>query len=183
MPSTYLALLRGINVGGKNLLPMKDLTALFTDAGCEDVRTYIQSGNVVFRSSPRTSAKLAGAIASQIAKSFGYRTPVVIRTVEEMGAVVANNPFLKAGTGAEGLHVMFLADVPKPDHIAALDPERGKPDAFIVLGQEVYLHLPNGMGRTKLTNDYFDSKLRTSSTARNWRTVTKLLEMMGGRPE
>jgi uncharacterized protein (DUF1697 family) len=178
MPATYLALLRGINVGGKNKLPMRDLIAMFVDAGCNNVRTYIQSGNVVFDADPDAPARLPGLVAAAIADRFGYRTPVILRTAEQVGRVVSGNPFLRAGAPEETLHVMFLANQPAPDRIAALDPDRSPPDAFHVRGAEVYLKLPNGVADSKLTNAYFDSKLGTTSTGRNWRTVTKLLDMI-----
>jgi uncharacterized protein (DUF1697 family) len=172
---TRLALLRGINVGGKNKLPMRDLSALFVEAGCENVRTFIQSGNVIFTASASVAARLAAVIAAQISERFGYRTPVILRTAQQLRDVVLNNPFPH---GEEGLHVMFLADRPAEAKVAALDPDRSPPDVFVVRGQEIYLQLPNGAARSKLTNAWFDSKLTTISTFRNWRTVTKLLEMM-----
>ncbi len=178
MTETYLALLRGINVGGKNKLLMRDLSAMFSNVGCEDVSTYIQSGNVVFRASPALSEGIPGLIAGQIAKSFGYRTPVVLRTAAQLDDVLNNNPFLGPEAVEESLHVLFLADLPAPDRVGGLDHHRSAPDTFIVRGREVYLHLPNGVARSKLTNDYFDSRLATTSTGRNWRTATKLLEMM-----
>ena len=177
---TYLALLRGINVGGKNKLPMQDLRNLFAAAGCEDVRTYIQSGNVIFRATPSVSQGLPVQITSQIAERFGYRTPVLLRTAEQLRDVIVNNPFLQTGAPEETLHVVFLADLPSPRRVDDLDPRRSPPDAFVVRGQEIYLHLPRGMATTKLTNDYFDSKLATTSTARNWRTVTTLLGLADG---
>jgi len=180
MSTTYLALLRGINVGGKNKLPMKDLTEMFVAAGCDNVRSYIQSGNVIFRAAPRVSSQVAGLITAQIATCFGYRTPVVLRTTKQLEDVICHNPFLKVGAAEATLHVLFLADLPDPRRVDGLDPDRSPPDAFIVRGQEVYLQLPNGVARTKLTNDYFDSKLATTSTGRNWRTVMKLLELMKG---
>jgi uncharacterized protein (DUF1697 family) len=175
---TYLALLRGINVGGKNKLPMKDLTEMFATAGCADVRTYIQSGNVLFKAAPALAAQLPAAIAARIAEEFGYQTPVMLRTAAELALVVAANPFLKPGADEDALHVLFLSSVPTPDLINTLDPGRSPPDAFVVKGREVYLQLPNGVARSKLTNAYFDSRLKTTSTGRNWRTVTKLLELM-----
>jgi uncharacterized protein (DUF1697 family) len=178
MSMTYLALLRGINVGGKNKLPMKDLVELFVSAGCGDVRTYIQSGNVIFRVAPGLSPRLPGLITAQIGTRFGYQIPVVLRTTDQIGHVIANNPFLKAGVGEDDLHVLFLADMPAPRRIDDLDPDRCPPDAFALRGQEVYLHLPNGVARSKLTNQYFDAKLATTSTGRNWRTVTNLFAMM-----
>jgi uncharacterized protein (DUF1697 family) len=180
MSAIHLALLRGINVGGKNKLPMKDLVEIFILAGCEDVRTYIKSGNVIFRASPVISARLPDEVTSLVAKSLGFRTPVILRTIDQLRDVVSRNPFLKSGAAEDTLHVMFLADLPSPESVDKLDPDRSAPDAFIVRGREVYLQLPNGVAGSKLTNLYFDSKLTTTSTARNWRTITKLLELMGG---
>lgn len=175
MPSAQLALLRGINVGGKNILPMRDLAVMFEEAGCENVRTFIQSGNVIFNSASSVSRRLAGVVASRIEERFGYKAPVVLRTAQQLREVVSNNPFPHA---EDILHVMFLADLPDAAKSAALDPNRSSPDRFIVRGRDIYLHLPNGAAKTKLSNAWFDSKLSTVSTLRNWRTVTKLLAMM-----
>jgi uncharacterized protein (DUF1697 family) len=172
-----VALLRGINVGGKNTLPMCDLAAMFVEGGCTDVRTYIQSGNVVFAATPGVVERLADDISRRIAKSFGYRVPVVVRTADELRQVVRGNPFLKSDADARSLHVAFLADLPDPGRIAALDPKRSPGDSFSMRGREIYLCLPNGVAGTKLSNAYFDSALATTSTLRNWRTVLKLLEM------
>ena len=103
---------------------------------------------------------------------------MVLRTLEGFREGVANNPFLAAGVPESELHVLFLADEPTSEQVAALDPNRSPPDAFLVRGREVFLHLPGGAGNSKLTNAYFDSKLATVSTGRNWRTVTTLLGMM-----
>ena len=180
MSETYLALLRGVNVGGKNKLPMKDLVDICLEAGCKNVRTFIQSGNVIFDATPRSLAQLPGKIAALITGRFGYQTPVMVRSLLQISEVVANNPFLKQGDTEEALHVLFLADVPEAESIAGLDPERSPGDTFIVCGQEIYLKLPNGVADSKLTNIYFDKKLGTICTGRNWRTVTKLLELMKG---
>jgi uncharacterized protein (DUF1697 family) len=173
----YVALLRGINVGGKNTLPMRHLAAMFVEAGCSDVRTYIQSGNVVFAATPGVVKRLADAISRRIAKNFGYRVPVVLRTADELHQVLSGNPFLKSGADGRSLHVAFLADLPDPRRIAALDPKRSPGDSFKLRGREIYLCLPNGVAGTKLSNAYFDSTLATTSTLRNWRTVLKLVEM------
>src|SRR5216684_2076926 len=176
--TTNVALLRGLNVGGKNRMPMTALTQMFVEAGCTNVRTYIQSGNVIFKAKQSKLEKLPAVIAKNIAESFGYKTPVVLRTVEQIGETVENNPFLKAGADENELHVYFLANAPDARGIASLDPARSSPDAFLVRGRDVYLKMPNGMARTKLSNAYFDSKLATISTARNWRTTLKLFELM-----
>ena len=180
MPAIYLALLRGINVGGKNKLPMTDLVAMFAAAGCRDVRSYIQSGNVIFQADPAIVASLPDVITASIAEQCGYQVPVVLRATEQLGDVIRHNPFIAQGADEETLHVLFLADRPSAARVESLDPDRSPPDAFVVSGQEVYLRLPNGAGRTKLTNGYFDAKLATVSTGRNWRTVTTLYTMMGG---
>ena len=180
MSETYVALLRGINVGGKNKLPMKDLAEIFVEAGCDGVRTYIQSGNVIFRASSSVASELSVRVTARIAERFGIRAPVQTRTAEQLRDVVFNNPFLLAGEAEETLHVMFLADLPSQRRVDDLDPDRSPPDRFIVQGREVFLQLPNGVANSKLTNDYFDSKLATTSTGRNWRTVTKLLELIEG---
>ena len=130
--STYVALLRGVNVGGKNGLPMPDLTAMFTLAGCEFVETYIQSGNVVFKTDSVLAARIPALIASGIKERFGYRVPMVVRTVEELRDVVKGNPFLSTGVDAKRLHVAFLTDVPESDDVAQLDPDHSPPDAFQV---------------------------------------------------
>lgn len=157
---------------------MRDLAEIFADAGCADVRTYIQSGNVLFRSPRAVAQSVPARVTEQIAKRFGFRIPVVLRTAGQLAAAVHDNPL--PDIPQEMLHLYFLAGQPDPARVALLDPERSKPDAFVLRDREIYLHLPNGMARTKLTNAYFDSKLATVSTARNWRTVLKLLELMGG---
>jgi uncharacterized protein (DUF1697 family) len=157
---------------------MKDLTKMFADAGCGGVAAYIQSGNVIFTAAPGLASRIASPITAQIKKRFGYEVPVILRTADELKKVISNNPFLKAGAAEKELHVMFLADAPDATRIRTLDPDRSPPDTYQVRGKEVYLRLPNGAGRSKLSNQYFDSKLATVSTARNWRTVTALVDLM-----
>jgi uncharacterized protein (DUF1697 family) len=175
--TSYVALLRGVNVGGKNLLPMKQLAGLFEQAGCASVRTYIQSGNVLFRAREQQAAKVPSLVSEAIAAQFGHRPPVLLRSSEELAQTVRANPFLPAGEYEKFLHVMFLESHPEAVRIASLDPDRSPPDTFVVRGREIYLRCPNGAGGTKLTNAWFDSRLATISTGRNWRTVLKLLEL------
>jgi uncharacterized protein (DUF1697 family) len=172
-----VALLRGINVGGKNLLPMKELAALFAECGSADVATYIQSGNVVFRAA-LAGAALETKLERAIADRFGFEVPVVVRSAAELRAISKQNPFLPARDVGE-LHVAFLKHAPAPERVAALDHRRSPPDEFEVVAREIYLRCPNGVARTKLTNAYFDRALATISTARNWRTVLKLVDMVG----
>src|SRR5271154_6063977 len=107
--TSYLALLRGINVGGKNKLPMITLAEMFVEAGCKDVRTYIQSGNVIFNASPSVYSRISDRITAQIAKQLGYRTPVILRTAGQLREVLEGNPFLTLGGDEKALYVMFLA--------------------------------------------------------------------------
>ena len=174
----HLALLRGINVGGKNLLPMKELIAIFSTAGCDDVGTYIQSGNVLFNAPSKLLPRLSSSISEEIAARLGLRVPVILRTFVQLEDVLNNNPFLKVGAEEKLLHVYFLANTPDQAAVIKLDPNRSPADEFRVIGQHIYLRLPNGMGNTKLTNAYFDAKLATVSTARNWATLRRLLERM-----
>ena len=173
----HVALLRGINIGGKNKLPMADLAAIFREAGCDGVRTYIQSGNVVFRADPALAEEIPSLIGESILDRFGYRTPVIARSARELGEIVQANPFADTGTEANRLLVFFLADLPDRVRVETLDPDRSPGDEFVVRRREIFLHYPNGVARSKLTNSYFDSTLATTSTGRNWRTVTKLLEL------
>ena len=176
----YVALLRGINVGGHHKLPMRDLAAIFAAAGCEGVRTYIQSGNVVFRASPDLADGLPTRIADAIEASHGFQIPIVMRTASDFDRIVRGNPFLAAGADPTKLHVGFLAAAPDPTRLAQLDPDRSPPDVFEVRGGEIYLHFPAGVARSKLDNSYFDRTLNTVCTIRNWRTVGKLHEMLRG---
>jgi uncharacterized protein (DUF1697 family) len=184
MVCTHVALLRGVNVGGNNILPMKDLAAMFTAAGCSDVRTYIQSGNVVFKAGRALARRIPAVISAAISDRFGFQVAVVLRTADALREVAHSNPFLDAASDASTLAVAFLADAPDVARVARLDPNRSLPDAFVVSGREIYLHCPNGFANTKLTNAYFDSALATTSTARNWRTVLTLVKMTATpRPE
>lgn len=173
-----VALLRGINLGSSNRLPMPALVAMFEAAGCADVRHYIQSGNVVFRAPAAVTARLSAQIAKRIKADFGYDVPVILRTATELREVLRVNPFLDRASDGKVLHVAFLAHEPEAARTSALDPKRSPPDSFAVIGREIYLHCPNGVAQTKLSNAYFDSKLATTSTMRNWNTVQKLAAMM-----
>lgn len=173
----HVALLRGINVGGRNKLPMKTLVQLFEDAGATEVRTYIQSGNVVYRASAAVSKKLPDAVQQGIARTLTLDVPVVTRTAKRWHEVVGANPYIADGADTAHLHVAFLADKPTARRIAALDPDRSRTDSFRAIDAELFLHCPGGMARTKLTNAYFDRALATVSTMRNWNTVLKLAAM------
>ncbi len=169
----YVALLRGINVGGNNKLPMKDLAGIFEGSGCKNVQTYIQSGNVLFECAEHVSV-LQGKVGQAIEKKFGFNPPFVVRKLPDLEKIVRENPFLKDGAAEQELHVVFLESEPAQEEIAKLKKNRVSPDEFAVHGKEIYLRLPNGAGRSKLAA----VKLKTLATGRNWRTVNTLVEML-----
>lgn len=175
--AVHVALLRGINVGGKNRLPMTALVEAFAAEGCTAITTYIQSGNVVFEAPAGAVTQLSTRIAARIHAAHALTVPVIVRSAVELAAIARGNPLLAAGAAVDTLHVMFLADRPSPRQVAALDPARSPPDTFVVAGREIYLCCPAGVARSKLTNAYFDRALATVSTSRNWRTVGKLVEL------
>jgi uncharacterized protein (DUF1697 family) len=177
---TFAALLRGINVGGKNRVPMAELRAALESLGLEDVVTYIQSGNVVFKSPARSEGAVAADLERQVTKVFGVKAAVLLRTPAQLKKIAAANPYVGKGTDLSKLHVVFLDEAPARSKIEKLDPNRSVPDEFSVRGREIYLRLPNGLGRSKLTIDWFERGLAVRATARNWKTLSKLLELTRG---
>ncbi|MDP9075614.1 MAG: DUF1697 domain-containing protein [Actinomycetota bacterium] len=183
-PTTYVCLLRGINVAGGRKIKMTDLTDLFVALGHTDVSTYIQSGNVVFRAAVVADSAAAGYLAARIeagiASDLGLAVSVILRTGPDLVKVVEANPFIGTGAEVAKLHVTFLADAPDQARVAQVDPSGFEPDRFAVVGREVYLHCPTGYGRTKLNNAFWERRLRVPATTRNWNTVTTLVRMAGG---
>jgi uncharacterized protein (DUF1697 family) len=177
--ATYVALLRGINVGGNRIIKMADLRETFVAAGARDVETYIQSGNVVFGHAARSATKLAADLEKQLASDAGFPVPVVLRTAAELAGVIAENPFAKADV--DQLHVSFLASALPADALAAVDAKAFTPERFFTAAREVYMLLPGGMGRSKLVGAIMKVKAMAPATARNWRTVMTLSEMAGAR--
>ncbi len=169
----HVALLRGINVGGKNRLPMSDLRGYFEKAGAFGVSTYIQSGNVVFTAAPRGASPVCEAVTKAIREHHGFEVPIVCRSAVALREIVERCPF----EDRENVHVVFLSAKPANTTVASLAKDRSPGDTFIVVGDVMYLHVPNGMSRTKLTNAWIDAQLKVTSTARNWRTVTALMGM------
>ncbi|HEY1586313.1 MAG TPA: DUF1697 domain-containing protein [Polyangia bacterium] len=159
---------------------MVTLSAMFAAEGATSVTTFIQSGNVVFDAPAKRAATIAARITAEIEKKLGLRVPLVLRSATEMAQAAARNPFVAAGVDDNELHLMFLAAEPAAKLVAALDANRSPGDSFALVGRDVYLRLPNGVARTKLTNAYFDKALATVSTMRNWRTVLKLCELAAG---
>jgi uncharacterized protein (DUF1697 family) len=172
----FISLLRGVNVGGHNKIAMDALRDLYRQSGLHQPRTYIQSGNVVFGANP--SSLTAKALEDAIAGKFAFRPGVVLRTTEELRRAIAANPFAKrAGIDPAKLWVAFLADSPGKAAPAALRKVPAGPEEVRVVGREVFVYFPDGMGRSKFPWATLDKILKTTVTGRNLRTVTKLLEM------
>lgn len=177
MAEPVVALIRGINVGGRSKLSMAELRSTLSDAGFPDVRSHIQSGNLLI--TPSSGQKeLAKTLEQAIKVGFGLEVRVITRTRKELDVIIARNPFLSPGMKPSSLHVIFLESAPPSKKVADLDPDRSPPDRFALSGKEIYLLYPNGSGRSKLSLDYFERNLGVSGTARNWNTETKLLELL-----
>jgi uncharacterized protein (DUF1697 family) len=159
---------------------MADLRTLFVAFGSEDVSTYLQSGNVVFKSSVDSPAQLIETIQKRINHDLGLSVKVLLRTKAHLKKTVAGNPFANGRRELTKLHVTFLAERPDGVRVGELEAKDFEPDEFRIVGPEIYLHCPNGYGRSKLTNAYFEKELGVAATTRNWKTVTKLAELVGG---
>jgi uncharacterized protein (DUF1697 family) len=179
---TYISILRGINVSGQKKIKMADLKQLYEELKFKDVITYIQSGNVIFKTDKKlTDTELTKRIEKKIFEKYQFEVTVIIRTIKEMEKVQKSNPFLKLkGIDTERLYVTFLDEIPMKENIERINQVDFSPEKFIITGREVYLHCPNGYGRTKLNNNFFENKLKITATTRNWNTVNKLVEMGEG---
>ena len=173
---TYIALFRGINVGGRNTLPMKELVVRLEGLGCEDVRTYIQSGNAVFRHAEKGSSRLAARISTAICESHGFKPDVLLLTTDQLENTVASNPFPDAESEPSKLHVLFLAAVPDNPNADKIEGLRAESERLAVQSDVVYLHAPDGIGRSRLAAG-LEKALGVAGTGRNWRSVNKILEM------
>jgi len=175
----YALLLRGVNVGTKNSLPMTELRKMLEKVGCTDVKTYVQSGNAVF-ATKLGEAALTTAIEHAIEAYMGRPIATTLRTLEEMKAIVDGNPFGKVATKPAYLCVTFLAHAPTKTQALPLQAQDWKPELFKIAGREIYTWHPNGQGRSPLATALGKLPFRGAITTRNWNTVRKLLEMLDG---
>ncbi len=174
----YISILRGINVGTKRKVLMDDLRKVYASLGCENIVTYIQSGNVAFDSA-ETALFLEQQLAPAISETFGFEVPVIVRVAAEMHTTCTDNPFLqRPGTDEERLHVTFLQSLPKPQALQKLLSQSFVPDQFEVVGRDLFLFCAGKYSDTKLTNQLIEKTLKVTATTRNWRTTRKLLEMV-----
>ena len=173
----YIALFRGINVGGKNILPMKELVAILEALGAQNVKTYIQSGNAVFACPKKDASRLSIMISSEIKKRRGFEPHVLIMESEDLDKALRNNPFPEAAADPQTLHAGFLASTPKKPDLKALELLRSGAERFQLIDKVFYLHAPAGIGRSKLAANT-EKLLGAPMTDRNWRTVCKIREMV-----
>jgi len=177
--SVYVALLRGINVGGAKTVKMEKLRDTFEKLGFGGVRTYVNSGNVVFESAPTDTGVLSKKIADKISVDFGFSVRVFVRSSDELQSVVEKNPFLKEKRIDESrLHVTFLTEQPSKATLARLDSLGADPDRYSSNGREIYLYCPNGYGRSKLSNNALEKALSLTATTRNWKTVNTVASLL-----
>jgi uncharacterized protein (DUF1697 family) len=174
----YVSMLRGINVGGNKLIKMEKLRQSFEALGFEQVKTFIQSGNVVFKAKTTSPAKLSKTIQDRILADFGFSVPVVSRTADEVRKTIESNPFLKErGIDLKKLHLMFLSGTPRAEAVDRLKQLPIAPDRFECSGKEIYLYLPNGVAESKLMKAPLDRLLAVVTTVRNWKTANSLHRM------
>lgn len=173
---TYIALFKGINVGGRNVLPMKELKAILEGIGLENVNSYIQSGNVVFQSDEENLARLADSIGVEVEKSHGFKPEVMLLESEEVEQAMAANPFPEAEAEPKSLHLNFLASAPESADLEALESLKKENERFALIDKVFYLHAPDGIGRSKLARNS-ERLLGVPMTGRNWRTVSKIMSM------
>lgn len=173
---TYIALLRGINVLGRNSLPMKELVALLEGAGARGARTYIQSGNAVFEAAIRNIPEFAARITDEIGKRYGFAPHVLILEREAIESAMVQNPFREAETAPTSLHLAFLGATPQSPDLKKLDTLRTASERFHLSGRVFYLHTPEGFGKSKLPASA-EKLFGVPMTYRNWRTVCKIREM------
>lgn len=174
---TYIALLRGINIGGHNKLPMKELRELLGNLGLENVKTYIASGNVVFQGREINPAELEEQISAAIQKDHGFEPRILILKAAEIEAAVQANPFPEAEPEPKSLHLYFLTDIPENPNLEAIEEVKKDNERFELVDKFFYLHAPDGVGRSKLAGRV-ERYLGVTTTARNWRTVNKIMEMV-----
>ena len=175
---TFICMLRGINVSGHKIIKMESLRNTFRNLEFQNINTYIQSGNIVFNSNETNQVELEHLIAKAIHKDFTYEVPVMVKSASQLQNVVKNNPFgNKFLEDLSKMAVTFLSKPPQEDLISKIREIDHGSGEYEIMGTEVYLYCPEGLGNTKLSTNFFENKLKVSGTARNWRTINKLIEM------
>lgn len=175
---TFISILRGINVSGQKLIKMEALKEMYEKLGFTSIQTFIQSGNVVFRSENSDPVSLEKMISQQILKSTGFEVPVIVLGIEELTEIINKNPFIHDKTkDISLLHVTVLAGSPQLVNFDKLNEKKSTGEEFAWIGRAIYLYCPVGYGRTKLTNTFLEKTLKVSATTRNWKTTLELMRI------
>ncbi|MBS1537410.1 MAG: DUF1697 domain-containing protein [Bacteroidetes bacterium] len=174
---TYICILRGINVSGHNIVKMNELKTLAESLLFQNVQTYIQSGNIVFQSNNKFNNNLESEIKSKMLENFGLDIPVFVIAKDELELLILHNPFKNKNVDSMKLHVTFLLTEPNVELKNRISEMTFGGDEFVIHGKAIYLYCPNGYGKTKLSNSFFETKLKVITTTRNWKTVNQLLEI------
>lgn len=172
---TFVSMLRGINVGGNKKISMAELKKVYEDLGLKDVQTFIQSGNVLFKFQGSDIDKLRDKIEKGISSKFGFDVKVLMRTTEELQNTIKKMPFKKEDT--ERVYITFLSDKPAVVQEEEINKYKNESEKYIISGKEIYFFCPTGYGKTKLSNNFFEKKLKVSATTRNWNSVNKLFQI------
>jgi len=176
--NTYIALLRGINVSGQKKIKMADLRNQLAELGFEDVQTYIQSGNIIFKFPETEHQVLEEKIADKIAADYGFQVPVLVKKAADFQQALERNPYLKdEKNDPKQIYFTFLSTPPSAERIKVLEEKKYDPELYTIDSTTIYLYVPNGYGRTKLNNNLFEQKLKVQATTRNLKTVRKLVEL------
>ncbi len=174
----YIALLRGINVSGQKLIKMAELRTQLTEAGLGNVQTYIQSGNIVFESDEKSKQKLEQTIKDKIKADFGFDVPVMVKTVEDLKNAQQNNPYTKDDTrDPKKVYVAFLSGKPLSENMAKLAEVDYSPEEYQLIDTDFFIHSPMGAGKSKMSNNLIENKLKITATTRNLNTIQRLIDM------
>ncbi len=177
--TTYIALLRGINVSGAKTIKMEALRLTFQKLGFVNVATYIQSGNVVFNAGETNTMQLVDKIAAAIQTDFGFDVPVIVLSAAELRTIIGSNLLNNGTNDTAFLHITFLSEKPAAFNLSDIEAKKQENEEIIISGKVVYLYCPHGYGKTKLNNTFLESKLKVAATTRNWKTTCELLWMAG----
>ena len=173
--TTYISILRGINVGGHRMIKMDALKQMFAGIGFQNIQTYIQSGNIVFQDKKADPQKLEKKISKAITEKFGFDVPVIVKEFSELKQIISDNPFLKDKTkDLAHFHVTFLSNHPGHESYNKIEAIPYQPDEFHLVEKAIYLYCPNSYSNSKLTNGFFETKLKVTATTRNWKTTNEL---------
>ena len=181
---SYIILLRGINISGQKIIKMAELKAAMEEVGFQEVKTYIQSGNIVFNHEDVPIVEVEDKVRKKIKNNWGYDVPVKALTIDEMKSVIIGNPFSNdPGKEEKRTYFTFLSNIPTPEKQQWLKEVDHSPEKVVLLGETIYFHSPESYGKAKMNNNFFEKTLEVTATTRNWNTVNKLVELATSLPQ